>query len=293
MEDKPKIFISYSRKDKDFVAKLAKDLKDSGISIWLDIWKINIGDSFRKKIYEEGISKSDYLLIVLSKDSIKSNWVKDELNAGLVKEMSKKKIFVLPVVLNIPNSKIPLSIADKKHANFRENYSDGLLELLKTLKPAQFKVVIKGKWTGDSGCMELRQKDNIVEGEYCYNSKEFVGQIKGEVITENVMIFNWKWFLTPQTKGNGYFFITADNNNLIGGWWLSNLDKYIDKRRIYQSLKYQEQILNDLRYFNRNLIYKLEDERLIRKIVNDFRFQKVDTLKRRGQEMESDLIVDI
>lgn len=30
------IFFSYSRSDSEFVLKLAKDLRDAGVSIWLD-----------------------------------------------------------------------------------------------------------------------------------------------------------------------------------------------------------------------------------------------------------------
>ena len=37
------VFISYAREDDDFVLKLATELKDRGISVWLDQWDIPAG----------------------------------------------------------------------------------------------------------------------------------------------------------------------------------------------------------------------------------------------------------
>ena len=45
-----KIFISYASEDKDFVDRLATDLKHQGIDIWIDKWEIKVGDSLISKI---------------------------------------------------------------------------------------------------------------------------------------------------------------------------------------------------------------------------------------------------
>ncbi|MGQ9596391.1 MAG: toll/interleukin-1 receptor domain-containing protein [Thermoproteota archaeon] len=127
-EVKSQAFVCYSHQDSPFVDRLVKDLKSRGIKPWLDKWEIKVGDSIMDKI-NEGIRQNDYLIIVLSKASVKSEWVKKELNAGLMKELEKKSVVVLPLLLE--DCDIPPLIADKKYADFRQSYDAGLAELLK------------------------------------------------------------------------------------------------------------------------------------------------------------------
>jgi hypothetical protein len=121
------IFICHSSKDKSFVEKLARDLIDVGIDVWYDKWEIKVGDSIIDKI-ETGILKSSYMGIVLSPNSIKSNWVKKELNAGLMKEIKKNKVVVLPI--RYKQCILPPLLSDKKYADFTSSYNDGLEDLL-------------------------------------------------------------------------------------------------------------------------------------------------------------------
>ena len=51
-----KIFLSHSSKDKEFVRKLADDLKTYGLSVWFDEWEIKVGDSITNKI-SQGIDE--------------------------------------------------------------------------------------------------------------------------------------------------------------------------------------------------------------------------------------------
>jgi predicted nucleotide-binding protein len=72
------VFISYSSKDRDFAERLAADLRASGVGVWFDQWEIKVGDSITKKI-NDGIHDNDYLAVVLSPDSVASDWVRKEL----------------------------------------------------------------------------------------------------------------------------------------------------------------------------------------------------------------------
>lgn len=123
----PKVFISYSSRDKQFTLKLAQNLKDAGIPVWYDSWEIKVGDSIIEKI-EQGIKGSDYLIIILSKASTTSKWVQEELSAAKTIEIGRRGVFILPVL--IENCDIPPLIASKRYADFRDNYEKGLNELL-------------------------------------------------------------------------------------------------------------------------------------------------------------------
>lgn len=79
----PQLFLSHSSKDNEFVEKLRQSLKADGYNVWYDDWEIRVGDSIIQKI-NDGISESDFLIIVLSKNSVNSKWVREELNSATI-----------------------------------------------------------------------------------------------------------------------------------------------------------------------------------------------------------------
>jgi serine/threonine protein kinase len=127
------VFISYSSADSDFAEKLASDLRASGIGVWFDKWEIKVGDSIIQNI-NDGIRDNDYLAIVLSPTSVKSRWVRKELNAALMKELEESRsVVVLPILCK--DCDIPPLLVGKRYADFREDYERGLKEILAVLTP--------------------------------------------------------------------------------------------------------------------------------------------------------------
>ena len=78
---KKRVFISYSYEDKKFVEWLQDNLQDLGLEIWYDQQEIHLGDSIKKKI-ALGIESSSAFIVILSKSSKNSNWVRYELNSA-------------------------------------------------------------------------------------------------------------------------------------------------------------------------------------------------------------------
>lgn len=127
-----KVFLSHSSADKAFVDRLASDLERINVSVWYAKWEIRVGDSLIEKI-QQGIESNDYLAIILSPHSTKSEWVKKEVNAGLMRELDEKKVFLLPLL--IADCKIPTFLKEKKYADFRNSYEEGFEEFLFTVSP--------------------------------------------------------------------------------------------------------------------------------------------------------------
>lgn len=74
------VFISYAREDRDWVERLADVLERAGLSVWWDS-RQRYGKSFEAQIVEElGLAKS--VVVVWSKASLASDWVKDEAQDG-------------------------------------------------------------------------------------------------------------------------------------------------------------------------------------------------------------------
>ena len=127
------VFMSHSSKDKFFVRTLAEHLRSYGIKVWLDEAEINIGDSLTEKI-GKAIENMDYVGVVLSHNSINSEWVQRELQIALQKEIKGKKVVVLPIL--IETVEIPPFLKDKLYADFTrpEKFENELSKLLRVLE---------------------------------------------------------------------------------------------------------------------------------------------------------------
>lgn len=121
------VFISYSHADKTFVDKLAATLVRNRAHVWVDTWELNVGDSIIQRV-QDALTEASALLVILSKASVESDWCRKELNAGLMRELSEKKVIVLPVLLE--DCTIPLFLREKMYADFRTSFDDGLRKLL-------------------------------------------------------------------------------------------------------------------------------------------------------------------
>ena len=92
-------FISYSTKDQKFADLLHSQLQSKGARVWLATEDLKIGDKFRAKI-DEAIRLFDKLLLVLSKDSVKSTWVEAEVEAAFEKERKQGRPVLFPIRLD-------------------------------------------------------------------------------------------------------------------------------------------------------------------------------------------------
>ena len=137
----PKVFISYSHRDKDFANWLVNKLEENRISVWIDERKIGVGDSISGKIFGEGISKSDFLIIVLSKSSVRSEWVRREFEAALKIDVEQVEYpFILPLL--IEECEIPLDFQDINYANFQSNPTKAIEDVIEQIQSWQL-VVLK------------------------------------------------------------------------------------------------------------------------------------------------------
>jgi len=109
------VFISYAREDTNAAKRLRKDLKDAGLSPWLDKEEILPGQNWKKQI-EDAISKSRYFIPLFSKTSVeKMGYVQSEFKFALevLKKYPPNKIFYIPVRLD--DCEIPYTELESIH----------------------------------------------------------------------------------------------------------------------------------------------------------------------------------
>lgn len=126
------IFLCHSSEDKPFARRLATDLKARGLRVWIDEGELNLGDSLIGRI-ESAIDDVDYLAVLLSPHSVKSEWCVREVRMALHREISGKRVVVLPLL--IEHCKIPGFLRDKLYADFRyeSNYTPAIDSIVKRL----------------------------------------------------------------------------------------------------------------------------------------------------------------
>jgi len=125
-----RIFLSHSSEDRVFVNTLALDLKSRGFDVWYSEWELGVGDSLATAI-QTGIAEASWLIVVLSPESVKSRWVREELNAGFARQLAEDRVYILPVLHK--DCEIPIFLRDRIYADFRHGYSTALQKLLWTL----------------------------------------------------------------------------------------------------------------------------------------------------------------
>jgi len=137
-------FISYSTDDQDFADRLYADLQIKGVRCWFAPEDLKIGERFRQRI-DEAIRLHDKLLLILSEQSVQSDWVREEVESCLEREWREKRLVLFPVrvdnVIMDTSEAWAASIRRQRHiGDFREwkrhdLYQDGLQRLLRDLRP--------------------------------------------------------------------------------------------------------------------------------------------------------------
>jgi sulfatase modifying factor 1 len=131
MADKVKqVFISHARKDADFAHRLAADLKQLGVQIWIAPESIRPGEGWVKAI-ERGMRESSHVVIVLTPPALDSKWVEKETEVAIALER-EGRLQIFP--LDVKPCKIPLLLSSYQMISFRRNYDAALGQLAGILR---------------------------------------------------------------------------------------------------------------------------------------------------------------
>jgi diguanylate cyclase (GGDEF)-like protein len=115
-------FISYSSRDRSKADIIVSDLEAAGLSVWYDRKAIGDGDRIRESI-DVGLTLSRLLLILVSRHSLRSRWVLNELDAAMLREIERRQKFVVPILLgHLSTLDIPSDIRGKKWIDLRHNF---------------------------------------------------------------------------------------------------------------------------------------------------------------------------
>jgi hypothetical protein len=92
-----KVFLSHASQDKAIVNQILEAL-DPAITAWIDQREILWGDNL-EDVIQDAINSSAFFILVVSKASLKSDWVQKEIREAIAQEKRVKGHFVLPILL--------------------------------------------------------------------------------------------------------------------------------------------------------------------------------------------------
>jgi hypothetical protein len=146
-------FLSYSSKDDEFARRLYNDLQGKNIRTWFAPEDLKIGDRFRARI-DESIRVHDKLVLILSANSIASDWVETEVESALERERKEGRDVLFPIAIDDEgfDSQQPWAadirrkrqIGDFRNWKSHDDYTRAFEKLVRDLKKSQPPIIMRG-----------------------------------------------------------------------------------------------------------------------------------------------------
>ena len=124
-------FISYSRKDKDFVRRLHRALGERKLDVWVDLEKIQPTEEFMEAIFR-AIEEADIFVAVLTPD-----WVASAVCKREIKHATDNNKRLVPIVArDVDPSAVPESLArlDWIFCRDSDDFETALSELINAIE---------------------------------------------------------------------------------------------------------------------------------------------------------------
>lgn len=92
---KPRIFLSHSKKDVDFINRLDADLRGAQCETWIDDIELRPGQPWLDQIFGSGIPSCEIVLCYYTENSAKSAVFMQELDARLIERLHNSRVTLL------------------------------------------------------------------------------------------------------------------------------------------------------------------------------------------------------
>jgi len=128
-----KVFISHSTRNQGLVISLSNLLSKFGVEVFVAEWYLAPGERIDKKVFEQ-IEGSDCVVVLLTRNGIRSNWVQQEIEYSLQRK---------PVIPLVEKGIDPNDLGALRERDIIEydpyNYQQALLKLSTYVKSLKLK----------------------------------------------------------------------------------------------------------------------------------------------------------
>jgi len=102
--------------------KIADRLRSRRANVWFDQWELRPADSIARQI-QEALCSADYVVVLLSPDSVRSIWFRNEL-AIMAHDLKARDVTIIPAV--IADCQVPKSLRDRVLLDLRKDLEGGI-----------------------------------------------------------------------------------------------------------------------------------------------------------------------
>jgi tetratricopeptide (TPR) repeat protein len=132
---KPKVFISYTRRDVSFATDIYWYLQNNGCNPWMDIYNLIPGQNWELEI-DHNIKTADFFIACLSSNSVsKRGYIQKELKEALsiLEQIPEGEIYLIPI--RIDDCMVPSTFASRQWLDWSAtNSKTTLLKAVKSKK---------------------------------------------------------------------------------------------------------------------------------------------------------------
>ena len=126
------VFLSHAHEDAEFARRLATDLQGAGLNVWMTPDSIRPGESWMSAI-ERGLGESGIFLVLLTPNSVRSQWVKKQAQWALQADQSNTVKLVPILVKSCDIGQLSSFLTLTQNVNFEQDYANGFDALCQTL----------------------------------------------------------------------------------------------------------------------------------------------------------------
>lgn len=98
MKKEPRVFISYSHKDRDTVSKIMESLRAKNVTAWSEA-SLKPGDRWEEEL-EKNLRESDVYVLIVSREALGSDFFMFEAGVAFGRAEKDPSVRVIPVVVS-------------------------------------------------------------------------------------------------------------------------------------------------------------------------------------------------
>jgi hypothetical protein len=133
-----RIFFSHSSRDKPLIREIQENLPQH-VRAWIDERELLVGEDLKTSIRHAITLESDFVIIVIGPEAVRSKWVRRELKWALERERQIGRVFVLPVLLDKDSwGQLPKEFQERRYLPCTDLTEPGVKEFSKRLADELF-----------------------------------------------------------------------------------------------------------------------------------------------------------
>jgi hypothetical protein len=215
------VFLSYSRKDTAFMKRIKMDLLRAGLAVWTDE-NLDPGTPSWQQAIENALKNSGCIMCILSPDSAKSQWVREELHFARIHNIEQ----ILLLARGEERDSIPFGYTSVQWIDIRnrelylQNMKQVMKQLQKRFENLPLSQVDSAISMSNPNLVNQYDKPPILS-EFLPQPFDWCEVLAGHVIVDDVSYDVERFFIAKYPITNQQFdiFAGAEDGYANAEWW--------------------------------------------------------------------------